>query len=84
MNIDSWATINNGLEKTFVFGTFEVAIEFMNRCTPLITELNHHPEWKNVYNRVEVRLTTHDAGNVVTAKDWDLATLLDGVFAKGV
>jgi 4a-hydroxytetrahydrobiopterin dehydratase len=42
--------------------------------------LDHHPEWTNVYNRVAVSLYTHDAGNVVTQKDYDLAAALDGVF----
>jgi 4a-hydroxytetrahydrobiopterin dehydratase len=46
-------------------------------CRPAIDQLNHHPEWTNVYNRLEVRLRTHDAGNRVTEKDKQLAVLLD-------
>jgi 4a-hydroxytetrahydrobiopterin dehydratase len=46
----------------------------------VIGELDHHPEWTNVYNRVAVSLCTHDAGNVVTQKDYALAEALDAVF----
>jgi 4a-hydroxytetrahydrobiopterin dehydratase len=52
----------------------------MQRASVVIGELDHHPEWTNVYNRVAVSLCTHDAGNVVTQKDYDLAAALDGVF----
>jgi 4a-hydroxytetrahydrobiopterin dehydratase len=44
--------------------------------------MNHHPEWTNVYNRVMVRLTTHDAGHTVTPKDWELAQVLDDHYAQ--
>jgi 4a-hydroxytetrahydrobiopterin dehydratase len=47
-----------------------------------ISQMNHHPEWSNVYNRVEVTLRTHDAGNTVTDKDYKLAEWLDEVFSK--
>jgi 4a-hydroxytetrahydrobiopterin dehydratase len=49
----------------------------MSSAAPLIEAMNHHPEWTNVYNRVMVRLTTHDAGHTVTPKDWELAQVLD-------
>jgi 4a-hydroxytetrahydrobiopterin dehydratase len=51
----------------------------MARASKVISELDHHPEWTNVYNRVMVSLCTHDAGNVVTQKDHDLASALDGI-----
>ena len=51
----------------------------MVRASIVISELDHHPEWTNVYNRVMVSLCTHDAGNVVTQKDYDLASALDRV-----
>ena len=51
----------------------------MVRASKLISEVDHHPEWTNVYNRVMVSLCTHDAGNVVTQKDYDLASLLDSL-----
>jgi 4a-hydroxytetrahydrobiopterin dehydratase len=80
MQISGWDETPNTLEKEFVFGSFEMAIEFIRQAAIRITELNHHPEWSNVYNRVHVKLTTHDAGNVVTQKDRELAELLDEVF----
>ena len=64
-----WKEENNALHKTFVFDDFNQAIDFMRSAAPAIDKLNHHPEWTNVYNKVMVKLTTHDAGNVVTEKD---------------
>jgi 4a-hydroxytetrahydrobiopterin dehydratase len=78
--MQSWVLSDNKLTKTFEFKTFEEAIDFMVRASNVIGELDHHPEWTNVYNRVMVSLCTHDAGNVVTQKDHDLATALDRVF----
>ena len=71
---------NNTLHKTFQFDTFRQAIDRMVYCADQIDENNHHPEWTNVYNRVEVQLRTHDAGNIVTEKDHQLAKLLDEKF----
>jgi 4a-hydroxytetrahydrobiopterin dehydratase len=70
------------LHKTFEFASFEEAMEYMQRATAVISRINHHPEWTNRYNRVDVRLTTHDQGNVVTQRDHQLATALDQVFAE--
>jgi len=80
--MENWTEENNALCKTFVFGTFEQAMLFMQSAAPHISRLNHHPEWQNVYNRVSVRLTTHDAGNTVTEKDRELAKILDDVKAE--
>jgi len=77
--MQSWVLSDNKLAKTFEFETFEEAIDFMVRASIVISELDHHPEWTNVYNRVMVSLCTHDAGNVVTQKDHDLASALDRV-----
>lgn len=52
-------------------------MSFMQAAGADIDRINHHPEWTNVYNRVSVRLTTHDAGNTVTALDVQLAHVLD-------
>jgi 4a-hydroxytetrahydrobiopterin dehydratase len=57
-----------------------MAMAFMQQASAKISELNHHPEWCNVYNKINVRLTTHDANNTVTDKDRKLADLMDGVF----
>jgi 4a-hydroxytetrahydrobiopterin dehydratase len=80
MNMQTWELLDNQLKKTFEFKSFEEAIDFMQRASRVIGELDHHPEWTNVYNRVAVSLCTHDAGNVVTQKDYALAEALDAVF----
>ncbi len=78
--MQTWVLSENKLTKTFEFVSFESAIDFMVRARVEIDKMNHHPEWTNVYNRVMVSLCTHDAGNVVTQKDYDLAELLDRLF----
>lgn len=71
--LPGWASERDALAKTFTFGSFREALSFMVRASYEAEELSHHPEWTNVYNRVAVRLTTHDAGNKITAKDVELA-----------
>jgi 4a-hydroxytetrahydrobiopterin dehydratase len=78
--MSAWELSDNQLKKTFEFKSFEAAMDFMQRASRVIGELDHHPEWTNVYNRVHVFLCTHDAGNVVTPKDYALAEALDAVF----
>jgi 4a-hydroxytetrahydrobiopterin dehydratase len=80
--MQSWVHSDNKLTKTFEFETFEEAIDYMVRASIVISELDHHPEWTNVYNRVMVSLCTHDAGNVVTQKDYDLALALDSIVSQ--
>lgn len=74
---NNWIEQNNALHKTFVFADFASAMAWMVKAGYAIEKLNHHPEWTNVYNKVLVKLTTHDAGNTVTEKDRKLAELLD-------
>ena len=64
------------LQKQFVFADFSAAFGFMTRVAMLAERMNHHPEWHNVYNRVDVVLTTHDAGGV-TAMDVDMARAMN-------
>ena len=71
--LPGWAFERDALTKTFKFGSFREAMSFMVRVAFEAEELNHHPDWSNVYNRVVVRLNTHDAGNKVTARDVELA-----------
>jgi 4a-hydroxytetrahydrobiopterin dehydratase len=71
--LTGWSFERDTLAKTFKFGSFREAWSFMTRAAFEAEELNHHPEWTNVYNQVVVRLNTHDAGNKVTAKDVELA-----------
>jgi len=66
------------LSKTFKFANFSEAFGFMTRAALVAEKLDHHPEWKNVYRTVEVRLTTHDAGGL-TALDFDLAIAMDRI-----
>jgi 4a-hydroxytetrahydrobiopterin dehydratase len=72
-----WKEENNQLVKTFRFKNFVDAFGFMARGALVAEKMNHHPDWRNVYNTVEVRLSTHDAGNTVTDKDRALAGALD-------
>ncbi|WP_261345544.1 4a-hydroxytetrahydrobiopterin dehydratase [Aquirufa lenticrescens] len=81
-SMTSWKTTNQSLEKTFEFATFEEAMQFMQEATPFISQTDHHPTWSNTYNRVQVTITTHDAGNQVTEKDYTLANYLDELFKR--
>ena len=76
----SWINENNALHKTFTFADFESAMHFMQIASEQISIHNHHPEWTNVYNKVSIKLTTHDAGNTITEKDEMLAVALDEIF----
>ncbi|RYH68053.1 MAG: 4a-hydroxytetrahydrobiopterin dehydratase [Alcaligenaceae bacterium] len=67
--------------KEFCFDDFVQAFGFMAQIAMHAERLNHHPEWANVYNRVSVTLTTHDAGGL-TANDLDMAQLMDRTFAR--
>lgn len=67
------------LEKTFVFGNFIAAFAFMTKVALLAEKAGHHPDWSNVYNKVVIRLTTHDAGNTITEKDRKLAAAIDAL-----
>jgi 4a-hydroxytetrahydrobiopterin dehydratase len=75
--MSTWKEENNSLIKTFEFSSFEEAMQFIQNATPFISETDHHPTWSNTYNRIEVKLTTHDAGNKITEKDRKLAAYLD-------
>ena len=68
-----WREENNQLVRDFEFSNFIEAFAFMTKVALLAEKQNHHPEWTNVYNKVTIRLSTHDAGNVVTEKDRKLA-----------
>lgn len=75
--MSNWKIENNSMHRTFEFGDFREAFAFMTRVAFLAEEMNHHPEWTNVYNKVMVKLSTHDAGNIVTEKDRQLAQAID-------
>lgn len=66
------------MTRDFTFVDFNEAFGFMTRVALLAEQRNHHPEWSNVYNRVSITLTTHDAGGL-SARDLDLAQLIDNL-----
>ena len=72
-----WKEEDNRLKRTFEFSDFTEAFAFMTRVAFLAESHGHHPNWSNVYNTVNIELTTHDAGNVVTEKDRKLAKAID-------
>lgn len=76
--IKGWLFKKDGIEKEFEFKDFVEAFGFMTKVSLLAEKANHHPEWSNVYKKVHIRLTTHDAGGV-TNKDFDLARKIDAV-----
>jgi len=71
--LPGWAFQRDALAKEFKFGSFKEAFSFMTRVGFEAEAMDHHPDWTNVYNRVAIRLNTHDAGGKVTAKDVTLA-----------
>ena len=77
-----WIENNNQLYKKFVFADFSEAFAFMTRVAIEAEKANHHPLWTNVWNTVEIWLTTHDAGNIVTEKDRALAAKIDAFVTR--
>jgi 4a-hydroxytetrahydrobiopterin dehydratase len=77
-----WKEQNNTLYRKFEFADFSEAFAFMTRVALAAEKMNHHPLWTNVYNKVEVWLSTHDAGDVVTEKDHTLAKKIDKLLSK--
>jgi 4a-hydroxytetrahydrobiopterin dehydratase len=76
--LDGWSIKNGKLHKEFEFGDFNQAFGFMTRAAMHIEKMNHHPEWFNVYNKLVVDLTTHDAGGI-TQNDINLAKILNSL-----
>jgi 4a-hydroxytetrahydrobiopterin dehydratase len=77
-SIPGWSVVNEKLHKEFQFDSFNQAFGFMTRAAMEIEKMNHHPEWFNVYNRITVELTTHDAGGI-TNNDVNLARILNSL-----
>ncbi len=77
--LPGWTLQAGALAKDFTFGSFREALSFMVRAGFEAEAMDHHPDWTNVYNRVAVRLNTHDAGGRVTAKDVELARRLQQI-----
>lgn len=84
VKLSDWAAITgerDAIHKTYKFSDFKTAWAFMSACALKAEQMDHHPEWFNVYNKVEVTLTTHDA-NGVTELDLTLAQFMDDLAAK--
>ena len=77
-DLNDWALLDEreAIYKSFKFKDFNEAWGFMNKVAELAEEMDHHPEWSNVYNRVEITLTTHDAGGV-SQRDLAMAKKID-------
>jgi 4a-hydroxytetrahydrobiopterin dehydratase len=77
--LPDWKLADNreAITRKFQFVDFDAAFSFMTRVAMKAVAMDHHPEWLNVYNKVDVTLATHDAGGV-TVKDIELATAMDG------
>jgi 4a-hydroxytetrahydrobiopterin dehydratase len=78
-SLPGWNFRRDALAKTFKFGSFREALSFMVRVGFEAEAMNHHPDWTNVYNRVAIRLNTHDAGGKVTARDIELARRIQAI-----
>lgn len=76
-----WKEIDNKLYRKFEFSDFSAAFAFMTRVAIAAEKADHHPLWTNVYNKVEIWLSTHDAGDIVTEKDTKLAKVIDTFYA---
>ena len=77
-----WKESNNRLRATFKFLDFKAAFAFMTEVAFYAEQHQHHPDWSNVYNTVQIDLNTHDAGGIVTEKDHALAKDIDKVYEK--
>ena len=77
-NLPGWSVKNDKLYKEFQFNDFNQAFGFMTRAAMEIEKMNHHPEWFNVYNRITIDLTTHDADGI-TNNDVNLAKILNSL-----
>ena len=74
-----WSEKDNSLYRKFEFKNFSEAFGFMSRVALIAEKMDHHPKWTNVWNTVEIWLSTHSAGNIVTDKDKKLATAIDAL-----
>jgi 4a-hydroxytetrahydrobiopterin dehydratase len=76
----NWTEVNNKLEKSFQFKDFAEALDFINKLAIICEMENHHPEINWIYNKIELKLSTHDVGDIVTEKDIKLASLIDEIY----
>jgi 4a-hydroxytetrahydrobiopterin dehydratase len=79
--LSGWTILHGKLHREYTFPDFVHAFGFMSSAALVAEAMGHHPEWSNIYNRVTVDLTTHDAGGI-SAKDLELAAKMDGLYPK--
>ena len=79
--LPNWEYIDNAIETSLEFATFKDCFSIMTRIAFEVEAQNHHPEWFNVYNKLSIRLSTHDAGGV-TEKDFKLAHTIEGIITN--
>jgi 4a-hydroxytetrahydrobiopterin dehydratase len=75
-----WKEENNQLKRSFEFKDFAAAFSFMTKVADVAEKMNHHPNWNNAYNKVEIALFTHDAKDTITEKDINLAKAIDLIY----
>lgn len=82
-SLDGWTRVDgrDAIEKTFKFANFQKAFDFMTLVAAKAEDMNHHPEWFNVYNKLQIRLRTHDADGI-TEKDLELAGRIENILNK--
>ncbi len=78
----SWKEENNKLVASLTFKDFVQAFAFMTEVAIHAEKINHHPTWTNTYNKIDFQLSTHDAGDIVTQKDKDLANIIDKIYIR--
>ena len=81
-NLPGWMELDGKLHKTFKFGSFAQAMGWMVSVAIFADKMDHHPEWSNVYNRVQVDLVTHDMDNAISSWDVELATKMEELAVK--
>ena len=80
--MENWNVLENTLYRKFSFRNFSEAFAFMTRVALVAEKMDHHPRWTNVYSTVEIWLNTHDAGDVVTEKDYTLAAAINKILGE--
>ena len=76
----NWKEVDNKLEKSFQFKDFSESLDFINKLAVICESENHHPEINWIYNKINLKLSTHDAGDIITEKDIKLANLIDEIY----
>ena len=79
--VNGWELIKDGIEKNFLFKDFNEAFSFLTRIAMLSEKMDHHADWSGIYNKVHIRLSTHDSKGI-TQKDIDMAAAIERFIQK--